>query len=121
MTSSSLRFIKSNNLGFFSDQLVISNLLMPMPNNSMFSIITFDLTFWINLIILSVFAMAFGTSIYFYASTTLGPKKASSYIFLVPFTAILFSMYFLNEPFQLSTILGVLGLEVCSLYVITNK
>jgi len=48
-----------------------------VPNNSLFSIITFDLIFWINLIILSVFAMAFGTSIYFYASAKLGPNKAS--------------------------------------------
>ena len=64
----------------------------------------FDLTFWVNLILLSVFAMALGTSIYFYASTELGPGKASSFIFLVPLTAILFSMYFLREPIQISTI-----------------
>ena len=91
-----------------------------VPINSLFSIVTFDLIFWINLIVLSVFAMAFGTSIYFYASTKLGPKRASSYIFLVPFTAILFSMYFLDEPFQLSTTLGgVLG--VFSVYLINSK
>ena len=64
--------------------------------------------------------MAFGTSIYFYASTRLGPKKASSYIFLVPFTAILFAIYFLDEPFQLSTILGG-GLGVLSVYLINIK
>ena len=70
--------------------------------------------------ILSVYAMAFGTSKYFYASTKLGPKKASSYIFLVPSTAILFSMYFLGEPFQLSTILGG-GLGAFSVYLNNNK
>ncbi len=91
-----------------------------VPNNSLFSIVKFDLIFWINLIALSVFAMAFGTSIFFYASTKLGPKKASSYIFLVPFTAILFSMYFLDEPFQLSTILGG-GLGGFSVYLIIKK
>ena len=91
-----------------------------IPKNSLVSIITFDLLFWINLIILSAFAMAFGTSIYFYASTKLGPKKASSYIFLVPFTAILFSMYFLDEPFQLSNILGG-GMGALSVYLINNK
>ena len=91
-----------------------------VPYNTLFSIITFDLIFWFNLIILSVFAMAFGTSIYFYASTRLGPKKASSYVFLVPCTAILFSMYFLGEPFQISTILGG-GLGVFSVYLINIK
>ena len=90
-----------------------------VPNDSLFTIITFDQRFWINLTILSVFAMAFGTSIYFYASTKLGPKKASSYIFLVPFSAILFSMYFLGEPFQLSNILGG-GLGAFAVYII-NK
>jgi len=91
-----------------------------VPYSNLFSITEFDLIFWINLIILSVFAMAFGTSIYFYASTRLGPKKASSYIFLVPFTAILFAIYFLDEPFQLSTILGG-GLGVLSVYLINIK
>ncbi len=91
-----------------------------VPYSNLFSITEFDLIFWINLIILSVFAMAFGTSIYFYASTRLGPKRASSYIFLVPFTAILFAIYFLEEPFQLSTILGG-GLGVLSIYLINIK
>ena len=88
--------------------------------NSLFSIIAFDSIFWVNLIILSIFAMAFGTSIYFYASTKLGPKKASSYIFLVPFTAVLFSMYFLGEPLQFSTFIGG-GLGVLSVYLINIK
>ena len=91
-----------------------------VPNNSLFSIVKFDLMFWINLIILSKFAMAFGTSIYFYYSTKLGSKKASSYIFLVPFAAILFSMYFIDEPFRLSTILGG-GLGVLSVYLINKN
>ena len=50
--------------------------------------------------------MSFGTSIYFQASVKLGPKRASSYIFMVPLTAMGFAMYFLNEPLQLSTLLG---------------
>ena len=91
-----------------------------VPINNLLLVFKFDLTFWVNLIFLSVFAMAFGTSIYFYASTELGPRRASSFIFLVPFTAILFSMYFLNEPLQLSTILGgILG--IFSVYLINAK
>ena len=102
---------------FLSSALISMNFV---SYNSLFSIITFDLIFWFNLIILSIFAMAFGTSIYFYASTRLGPKKASSYIFLVPFTAILFSMYFLGEPLQLSTILGG-GIGLFAVYLINIK
>ena len=88
-----------------------------VPINNLFLVFEFDLTFWVNLIFLSIFAMALGTSIYFYASTELGPEKASSFIFLVPFMAILFSIYFLKEPLQLSTVLGgIIG--ILSVYLI---
>ena len=63
--------------------------------------------------------MSFGTSIYFLASVELGPKRSSSYIFLVPITAMIFSMLFLKEPFQFTTIIGgVLGM--LSIYIINN-
>ena len=48
------------------------------------SVFEFDWIFWINLLFLSCIAMSFGTSIYFLASSKLGPKQASAYIFLVP-------------------------------------
>lgn len=100
---------------------VAAIIILPfVPLKDIFSVFYFDLIFWINLIILSVFAMAFGTSIYFYASTQLGPKKASSYIFLVPITAIFFSMYFLKEPFQISIILGGF-LGFFSVYLINSN
>ena len=119
-TSQSNKKISFSSYSFWTFFLSAIISIAIVPFNSLFTIITFDLIFWINLIVLSVFAMAFGTSIYFYASTKLGPKKASSYIFLVPFTAILFSMYFLGEPFQLSTVLGG-GLGAFSVYLINTK
>ena len=88
-----------------------------VPINNLLIVFKFDLTFWVNLILLSVFALALGTTIYFYASTELGPGRASSFIFLVPFTAILFSMYFLKEPLQASMVLGGL-LGIVSVYLI---
>ena len=91
-----------------------------LSGHNLFSIFYFDTLFWLNLIILSVFAMAFGTSIYFFASTKLGAKKASSYIFLVPLTAIFFAMYFLAEPFQLSTFIGG-SLGILAVYLINIK
>ena len=44
--------------------------------------------------------MSFGTSIYFLASSKLGPKQASAYIFLVPLSAMGFAMIILLEPLQ---------------------
>ena len=72
----------------------------------------YDYIFWLNLILISVGAMAFGQSIYFKATTILGPKDSSSFIFLVPISALLFAIIFLNEPIILSTIFGgILGLS----------
>ena len=88
-------------------------------DTNLFSIFKYDLIFWINLLLLSLFAMSFGTSIFFLASTELGPKKASSYILMVPFIAMGFAMVFLGEPLQLTTLIGgVIG--VISIYVINS-
>ncbi|MBT3179776.1 MAG: DMT family transporter [Candidatus Marinimicrobia bacterium] len=72
----------------------------------LFSIFSFDWIFWLNMMILSTVAMAFGTSTYFKATTVMGPKKASSYIFMVPITAVIFALIFLGEPIHFSTIIG---------------
>ena len=93
---------------------------LPIASNEiLFSVFEFDFIFWINLIILSFIAMSFGTSIYFLASTELGPKQASAYIFLVPITAIGFAMLFLSEQLQLSTLVGGM-LGIYAVYLI-NK
>ena len=68
---------------------------------------------------LAIAAMAFGTSIYFQASVELGAKKASAYIFTVPLTAIGFAMYYLNEPLDLTLMIGG-TLSIFAVYLI-NK
>ena len=69
---------------------------------------------------LSVLAMSFGTSIYFLASLRLGAKRSSSYIFLVPLTAMGFAMYLLSEPLVLSTLIGgILG--IIAVYLINKE
>tara|TARA_B100001093_G_scaffold404596_1_gene392740 strand:- start:2579 stop:3217 length:639 start_codon:yes stop_codon:yes gene_type:complete len=95
-------------------------LCLPIASNEiLFSVFEFDFIFWINLIILSFIAMSFGTSIYFLASTELGPKQASAYIFLVPITAIGFAMLFLSEQLHLSTLVGGM-LGIYAVYLINN-
>ena len=78
---------------------------------NLMSVFEFDWIFWINLLFLSCIAMSFGTSIYFLASSKLGPKQASAYIFLVPLSAMGFAMIILLEPLQTSTLFGgILGI-----------
>ena len=71
------------------------------------------------MILLAVGAMAFGTSIYFQASTELGPKKASSFIFTVPISAMLFAIIILNEPLFITTLIGG-SLGIIAVYLIND-
>ena len=50
--------------------------------------------------------MAFGQSIYFNATAILGAKKASSFILMVPISAIIFAILILKEPVISTTIFG---------------
>ena len=87
--------------------------------NEIIAILGFDWFFWSNLLVLSAGAMSFGTSIYFLASKRIGPKRASSFILLVPFSAMIFARVFLGEPMTASTIIGGL-IGVTSVYLLNQ-
>ena len=84
------------------------------------SIFQFDWVFWLNMLLLAVGAMAFGTTIYFLATRHLGPQKASSFIFTVPVTAMLFAMLFLNEELTITIAIGSI-LAMFAVYLINKK
>ncbi|TGK10004.1 DMT family transporter [Leptospira fletcheri] len=62
--------------------------------------------FWSQILYLSVVSTTFGTTVYFYAASRLGSRIASSFIFLVPVTAVLGSWIFLGEIPNLATLTG---------------
>jgi drug/metabolite transporter (DMT)-like permease len=68
----------------------------------------FDYIFWINLFIVSVISTTFATTVYFLGIEKLGANEVSTFIFLVPFFAILFSAIFLKEHISLSIIIGTI-------------
>ena len=88
-------------------------------NNDVLIVFDFDLIFWLNLILLSIGAQVFGTTVYFIATTKLGPSKASSFIFIVPITAPIFSMIFIGEKLEISTIIG--GIMTMTAVYLINK
>ena len=88
--------------------------------NSIMAVFTFDWIFWLNMMLVSVGAMAYGTSIYFLASVELGAQKASAFIFTVPITAMGFAMIFLNEKLTITTLLGGI-LTMTAVYLINKK
>lgn len=83
-----------------------------------FNVFDQEISFWMHVIYLAVVSTTFGTTIYFFAASKLGSKTASSFIFLVPVTAVFGSWLFLGEIPMLSTILG--GLCAISAVMILN-
>lgn len=80
----------------------------------------FDGKFWWNLIFLSVIVTTFGTTAYFFAAAKLGANKGSSFTFLVPVSALIFSWVLIGEKPESTTILGGL-LAMLAVYLITSE
>ena len=78
-----------------------------------------DFRFYFNFFLVSIAAMSFGTSVYMYSTSIIGPVKASVFIFSVPFLAMGTSYFFLNEIFSLNTIIGGL-ISLIAIYIV-NK
>ncbi len=80
---------------------------------------SFDWIFWINILTLSIFSTTFATTIYFIGIEKLGANKVSSFIFLVPFFAILLSTIFLEEEISISIIIGTI-MTIYSVKILNN-
>lgn len=79
-----------------------------------------ELTFWGNVLFSSVITTTFATTLYFFATSKIGAEKASSFIFIVPFTAALSSFLFVGEHIQMHTIVGGF-LGIAAVYMINKK
>jgi drug/metabolite transporter (DMT)-like permease len=79
-----------------------------------------DRYFWMNVIFMGTLATTAASTCYFYATTKLGPARASSFIFLVPFSAGLSAWFFLGEVLLPHTLIGgILG--IMAVYIINKK
>ena len=88
-------------------------------NKDIFLIFTYDWIFWVNMFSLSVGAMVFGTTVYFLGTTKLGPEKASAFIFMVPVTALFFSVLLIGERLEITTMIG--GIMTMTAVYLINK
>jgi drug/metabolite transporter (DMT)-like permease len=78
-----------------------------------------DAVFWSNLVFLSIISGTFATTIYFVAAERLGSYRTSSYVFLVPSSAMLLSWLFLGELPESSTIIGG-AIAISAVYLINH-
>jgi drug/metabolite transporter (DMT)-like permease len=74
--------------------------------SQLFVVFQLGVTFWLNLLSVSLGAMAFATTAYFIAASRLGSEKASAFIFTVPLSAMIFAMLILNEPLKWNVVFG---------------
>jgi drug/metabolite transporter (DMT)-like permease len=79
-----------------------------------------DLTFWGNLFFSATITTSLATTFYFVATSKIGASKASSFIFMVPFSAALGSWIFLGEVIELHTVIGGL-LGIAAVYILNKK
>ena len=101
--------------------LIASLVTLPFCKiENVIQITNYDYIFWINMILLSIVVMSFANTMYFFASSKIGAIEASSYIFVVPLTAIIFSKIILNEQIIPTTILGGM-LSISAIYLINKK
>jgi drug/metabolite transporter (DMT)-like permease len=79
-----------------------------------------DITFWGNLFFSATITTSLATTFYFVATSKIGASKASSFIFMVPFSAALGSWIFLGEVIEPHTIIGgILG--IAAVYILNRK
>ncbi len=97
--------------------------LIALSNINISEIIEFskyDLRFMIHFIIVSIGAMAFGTSVYMYSTSIIGPIETSVFIFTVPFIAIFSAFVMLNEAITYQVVIGGL-LSIYAVYLVNFK
>jgi drug/metabolite transporter (DMT)-like permease len=96
-------------------------LLLITSHSEIISVLeTGDVYFWGNLFFSATITTALATTFYFVATTKLGASKASSFIFLVPFSAAIGSWVFLGEVPQWHTVIGGM-LGIAAVYIINKK
>lgn len=79
-----------------------------------------DFIFWFNLFFSATITTSLATTFYFIATAKVGASRASSFIFMVPFSAALGSWLFLDEVIEIHTIIGGL-LGIGAVYILNRK
>lgn len=109
LTLSSSRALRETDIKKFNFLLYTLVTLMSLPfafPEHPFALGELSLSFWINILYLSLMVTSLATSLYFAASHRIGPTRANSFTFLIPFMALIFSFLFLKEIPSPATLSG---------------
>lgn len=95
-------------------------LMLTSPTENIGLLVQGDAYFWGNILFSATITTSLATTFYFVATSRFGASKASSFIFLVPFSAALGSWIFLGEIPEWHTVMGGL-LGIGAVYILIKK
>lgn len=105
---------------FYTYVISSSTLYLFFVDNTVFTkIMNFDSIFWFNIFVITILSTTFATSIYFIGASKLGAKEVSSFIFLVPASALIIGAIFLDEKITLNIIIGTI-FTIIAIYILNN-
>ena len=122
LTIVSAKDSKTNGLVFTFYVYVISTFVVYLffVDNSVFEkVASFDMKFWLNMFMITILSTTFATSIYFIAIAKIGTKEATTFIFLVPASAMVSSAIYLGEKISFNTIIGTIC-TIIAIYILNN-
>lgn len=79
-----------------------------------------DTKFWLNLLYFGIINSAVATTCFLFVTARIGAEKASTFIFIVPSTAVLTAWVFAGESILWNTVLGG-ALGVLAVFIINGK
>ncbi len=121
LTITSSKITKTSPMVFTLYMYIITSIMVVVffTESLEFNYSSYDTIFWINILGLAVVSTTFSTTIYFIGIEKLGTNEVSSFIFLVPLFAILFSIIFLKEHLSISLLIGTV-LTLIAVKILNN-
>lgn len=83
------------------------------------SIAKYPSEYWYHMIFLSVVVVSVATSIFFFAAQKLGSNRSSSFVFVVPVSAMSLSAWYFGESLSLAVAMGG-GLALSAVYLLNS-
>lgn len=122
LTIISSKATKTNGLVFTFYVYIISTFVVYLffiDNKLFIQIVEYDFKFWLNIFVITMLSTTFATSIYFIGVAKLGAKEVTSFIFLVPASALILSAIFLDELISFNTLVGTVC-TIIAIYILNN-
>lgn len=121
ITSQANKFGTPIAFNFWMNVLIVIGFLLIADLKEVLTIVkTGDTKFWLNTLYFGFINTAFATTFYLYATAKIGAEKASSFIFIVPATAMIGSWILLDETIETHTIIGGI-VAIIAVFIVNGR